>query len=496
VSSQKAAPERFDPAALAARLLQLAPEPGSRSLLVGYSGGADSAALLAALAVVRDAARDPSRWRLRAIHVNHHLHPEAGQAAQHCRQFARQLGVEFLLRHVRLESGAGRSLEASAREARYASFGRALRRGENLVTAHHLDDQLETVLLQLMRGAGVAGLAAMPACVPFGRGRLLRPLLHTPKRALEHWLAERGLEWREDPTNIELRFDRNFLRREIVPRLQDRWPAAAAVGARSAGHLAEAHALTQEVATQDLRDAAVAARGRRAAGLSIERLSQLSGPRRSAAVRLWLARAGCTAPDTLHLARILGELIVARPDSQPRVAWSGGEVRRYRGHLYASPIGGHHSGNASVLAALQRWHWRRSSELKLAPTVATDLGRLQLRSSASGSLCARCLPAVLTVRGRVGGERLQLHRKGPTRSLKTLLQEHGVLPWRRDAVPLLYAGNTLAAVPGIGVNPAFSADCTDHPRAERRQLIWRRGPAIYACDAAGTSASPDSENLR
>lgn len=454
------------PAWLAGRLVGLLPPGSSPSWVVAFSGGADSVALLAALQAVVRAQPAARRVALRAVHVDHGLNPRSGAWAAHCRRRCRELGVPLTVRRARLVPRRGASVEAEARAARYRLLGAALREGEVLMSAHHLDDQLETVLLQLLRGAGVAGLAAMPACSRLGRGWLLRPLLGLERSTLRAWAGARGLDWVEDDSNADERFDRNYLRLRVLPPLRARWSAAARVVARSAAHLAEARAVLDELAAADL---APLARGR---ALEVAALQALSPGRRRNAVRAWIQGQGLPLPDTRHLARVVGELCVARADSQPCVRWDGAEVRRHRGRLYAlapapAPAGG---------AALDplTWPWRRRRSLRLPE----GLGQLVLRRDRDGPLDGARLPARLEVRWRAGGERLQTEPGGPRRTLKEWLRVRGVLPWMRDRLPLVHAGDALVAVADLAVAAGFQAGAV--ARGDRWRIEWQAAPEHLA----------------
>ena len=301
---------------------ELAPHGANAPLCVAFSGGADSTALLAALAALSG-----QRRRLRSIHVDHALQSSSRAWARHCRAIAATLGVPILLRRVQVECLPGQSLEAQARTARYAALAAELEAGELLLTAHHQDDQLETVLLQLLRGAGVAGLAAMPAVMPFSQGLLCRPLLEVRRAELVHWVERRGLPCIEDPANADERFDRNYLRHKVLPALEARFRGAAAAVARSARHAAEAQQLIGELAAADV------ARCADGATLSAAALRRLPLPRRRNALRAWIRAAGHTPPDTRRLAEIAGPLLAARPDAHPRVEWACVQVRRHAGRL-------------------------------------------------------------------------------------------------------------------------------------------------------------------
>src|SRR6185312_9744575 len=212
----------------------------------------------------------------------------------------------------------------AARVARYRAFADQLRRGEVLLTAHTQDDQLETVLLQLFRGCGLPGLAAMPAMAPLGAGWLARPLLACSRSQLEAWVRARTLAWIEDDMNLDERFDRNYLRRRVLPAVRQRWPGVAGAVARSARHAAEAQGLLTALARVDLE------RASDGASLSVRALRAVPPDRRRNVLRLWIATGGRTLPDSRRLEEIAGPLIEARVDAHPQVEWGteGATARR------------------------------------------------------------------------------------------------------------------------------------------------------------------------
>ncbi len=471
-------PDGFDPAWLALRLdaLLAGREPLHRraarggasrpqSLLVAVSGGLDSIALLHAAAAVCASPAARKRWALRALHVHHHLQSAADAAARLCRSECRRLGVPLSIRHLSLGELHGESIEAAARDARYAACALALRPGEVLLTAHHDDDQLETVLLQLLRGAGVAGLAAMPALTRFGRGWHARPLLGCTRAGIERWARARALAWIDDVSNLDPRFDRNYLRLEVLPALHARWPAAARVVSRSAAHLADAQGLLQQLGHEDLAQAGVGQ------ALEIAALVRLTAPRQRNLLRVWLGAAGLRVPDTARLERIRTELPGARADANPAVTWEGGSVRRHRGLLYALPQ--LPPGPAELV-----WSWRRRREVELGP----GLGLLRLVDDSRGPLALAMLPARLLVGSRRGGEQLRLQAGGPRRALKDLLREAGVLPWWRERLPVLRAGSGIVAVADLWCDATYRAT----PRTRRRGRIeW-----LESADAAWPRREP------
>jgi tRNA(Ile)-lysidine synthase len=453
-------------------------------------------ALLAALVALR---RSSARWRalpLRALHVDHRLQPASAAWARRCRDLGRALGVPVAVRRVEVRRGKGLSLEAEARRARRAAFTAALRPGEALLTAHHLDDQLETMLLMLMRGAGVDGLAAMPPVMRFGSGWMLRPLLGATRAELVAFVARRRLPVVSDESNSDERFDRNYLRRRVTPLLRARWPAAARVAARSASRLGEVRALLDELARADLAPLLPSLPGGggppTAAALDLAGLAQLSAARQRNALRAWLRAQGATMPDAVHLERIRVELPAARADAQPAVRWSGGEVRRFRGRLYFLAVDGVPSAVAGARDArdADRWDWARGRAHPLGP----GRGRLRLVPDPSGPIARAALPSRLVVRTRPSGARVVLRDGGPRHALGELMRAAGVLPWERDRLPVVCAGARIVAVPGLLVAAAFAAPSADPaafaaPSADPAAFAAPSAdPAAFAAPAADPAA--------
>lgn len=412
----------------------------ARVCWIAYSGGMDSAVLLHALAALRG--RLP--FDIRALHVDHGLHPDSRAWADRCGHACARFGVPLEIRRVEVAAIRGESLEAVARERRYESMSGLLGAGDLLLTAQHRDDQAETLLLALMRGSGPKGLAAMPGVAPLGNGRLLRPLLDFSRAELREYAEGQGLEWVEDPGNADLGFDRNFLRHQVLPLLAERWPACATGIARSAAHCAEAQGLIDLFAEDELRKIA----GSQPHTLSIARLRALALPLRKAVLRHWFRERSLPPPNFRHLDRILTEAMTPRADAIPLVAWRGCEVRRYRDDLFAMEPLSWAPGEGPV-------HWERG-----VLSLPNELGCLELFASNG----RRFDPLELFpdgLRVRFGVEGLSC-RSGPDRhrrALRKLYQEAGVPPWVRPYVPLLFSGGTLIAVCDLWVcHPSESGE--------------------------------------
>jgi len=297
---------------------------------VAYSGGLDSHVLLHLAGQL--ARSDPGFPELRAVHVHHGLLPQAEQWTGHCAEVCRGLAISLQILRVDGRTAAGESPEAAARAARYGAWRALLAPGEVLLTAQHQGDQAETLLLQLLRGAGVEGLAAMAAWSPCGDGHLLRPLLEVGRSDLLEYAEAVPLLWVEDPSNRDLRYDRNFLRNAVIPLLKQRWPGLDRVLSRSARHCAEAQACLQQC-TEEL----YAAVGRADGGLSVAGLRGCAEPDRNLLLRRWIRATGLRPPSARVLRRVAAEMLSAGPDRSPRVAWCDGSIRRYRDGLYLQP---------------------------------------------------------------------------------------------------------------------------------------------------------------
>ena len=397
--------------------------PSTKRLWVAYSGGLDSHVLLHLLA--------QSDLQLRAIHINHGLNPDADYWAEHCQNICKALDVPCDVIKVKVEVAARESLEAKARTARYQAIIDTIAPDDVVLTAQHADDQAETLLLQLLRGSGVAGLAAMPK----DKGWLIRPLLGYTRAELYDYAQAAKLKWIEDSSNADTRFDRNFLRHEIMPRLQQRWASVSHIISRAASHQAEANELIQDLAAQDLQQC----QGHKPDILSLDSLSKLSSARQRNVLRFWIKKLALPSPTTKQLQQIVSNLITAKADSQPLVSWQGAEIRRYRHNLFAMP---------PLPSSTQNIKW-----LFPTPSPRLPLGNLILTQ---GKGLALPSGTELEIRFRQGGEVIRLNKH--QRVVKKLLQAAGLPPWQRQFIPLIFIENIVIAIPGVGVADGFLAD--------------------------------------
>ena len=368
-----------------------------KKIAVGLSGGVDSVVLLHALS---------REVPVRAVHVHHGLSPNADAWARFCRRYCRCLGVPVTVKRVRVAKN-GQGIEAAAREARYAVFRRL--GADTIALAHQLDDQAETVLMNLLRGAGLRGASGMPAERAFHGKLLLRPLLDVPREAIVDYARRYRLEWVEDESNRLEGLTRNFLRRRIAPLLAERYPRWREALARAARHFSRA-----EIDAQQL-------------------------------VRAFLAERGLRAPSEAKLAEMVKQLSSGARGAQ--IDHAGIRLRLYRGRLLDAA-----SGPAPRFQALA---WRGERRVAL-PALGGELVFRRARGRGIDASLLKDEP--LLIRLRSGGERLQPDARRPRRTLKNLFQEAGIPPWQRERLPLLFRGAHLVCVPGIGVDARYQAE--------------------------------------
>jgi tRNA(Ile)-lysidine synthase len=410
---------------------------------IALSGGLDSVVLLHALAELRP---QLGPMELQAVHIHHGLSHYAAQWAEHCQQMCQRLSVPCQVIEVDAGANGGESPEAAARTARYTAFRELMAEGDCLLTAHHQDDQAETLLLQLLRGAGPKGLAAMPPLTPFHKGWLGRPLLQCSRQDLHTYALSQHLQWVEDESNTDTGYDRNFLRHEIFPRLKKRFPAATKTMSRSARRCAEAAELLAVFATQDLQLAAIQDNA-----LSLGICRELGKVRSQHLLHHWLHEQGLPVPTEAQTEAIWNNVIQASHDSVPLVHWEGAqgqgvEVRRYRDLLYAMPPLPELDVNR-----VYRWDFTQ-------PLPISAMGELSsTQQTGQGIALAKLEGQDVEVRFRQGGERLRPVGRQETHSLKHLFQDQGIPPWQRDRIPLIYCQGRLAAVVGLWLDEDFAA---------------------------------------
>ncbi len=410
---------------------------------VGYSGGVDSTVLLHLLHSWCGRNTGPP---LRALHVHHGLQPAADTWTAHCERNCADLGVPLSTHAVTVAGG-----EAGAREARYAVFEASLAAGDVLFLAHHLDDQVETFFLRLMRGAGVEGLAGMPMARSLGAGSLLRPLLDTPRADIRAYATRHQLHHVEDPSNADTGIDRNFLRARVLPLLASRWPGYRRSVARAGAHLSAADSMLRE--TLGVPATVYSVTGDPGCPIDGLRAGQLEAF--ALRLRYWLQALGCKAPDRASLVEFLRQLVSAAPAASPRLDAGSYVLQRYRNAVYLLPR--FSVDPPSVCQRLVPGERQR----------VAGVGEVGLLPAATGM--ALQPEDTLHLAWRAGGERCRPAGHAATQTLKSLLQNRGVPPWWRDRVPLLYLGDELLAVGDLVV--CASSRFRNHPGVDER--LWR-----------------------
>jgi tRNA(Ile)-lysidine synthase len=385
---------------------------------------------------------------LRAIHINHGLNPDAAKWSEQCEADCRHLKIEFHQKTINAKSTLGQSPEEIARCGRYAVFAAQLAVNDFLLTAHQQDDQAETLLLQLFRGAGPKGLSAMPMIKPFAAGFHARPLLDFTRHDLKQYAKEHQLHWIEDESNANTDFTRNFLRHDIMPLLKTRWPTVSKTLSRVASLCAETSEIIEEVAKKDLQESQqqpilqLSQQTNRVPSrlpnstLSVKKLFELTPARQRQVLRAWISELGFPLPSALKLKQIQQDFLNARHDKLPHIQWKQVELRRYNHHLYLMKQMSRHNSSS-----IFQWDMQQ-------PLVLPDIGELRAIKNIAEV-------KKVIVRFRQGGEVCQLPGRKHHHELKKLFQQWDVPPWERDRVPLIYLNNQLIAVVGYFQDEAF-----------------------------------------
>ena len=417
-------------------VISVLPHPVER-IFIAYSGGVDSHVLLHLCCSIVG-----FKSKITAVYIHHGLQQEADQWALHCQSTAFALGVDFQCLKVNAKRKSGESLEEVARDARYHALKPLLAKNDVLLLAQHGDDQLETVLLQLFRGAGVQGLSGMPHSIPFGAGLMCRPFLNTPKQQIDTYARQHKLAWVEDSSNQDNKFDRNYLRNTILPRLKQRWPAVAKTVSRSARHCASSHLLNQQLARELLSSIAEGDRANQT--LNIPGLIELESHKQTLLIRQWFAEQQLRMPSEKVVEKVINEVCKAQRFANPEMRGKDYCLKRYRDTLYCLK-----STVIDLELHDQIWFGRQMN-LQLS-----DEQQLILSIADQGILKERWLSSLVEVRFRKGGEKIRLQGREGHHSLKKIYQELGVPPWERDGIPLIYLDGKLAVVVGVVVSADF-----------------------------------------
>jgi len=411
-------------------------QPELKAITVAYSGGLDSHVLLHLVAELPALRPDIS---IRAIHINHGLQADADDWAAHAQAVCNDLAIALKVVEVEVEAIHADGPEAAARLARYAAFAQHLKPGEHMLLAQHADDQAETFLLQALRGSGPDGLASIPKKRSFAQGFMSRPLLTCSREQLEAYAQAQALSHIHDGSNDDTRFDRNFLRHEIMPLLKERWPAATRTLSRSANRCSAASQTLLGLAQEDLK----LVRFRGAPELCVSEVKSLSRERAYNVLRLWVRQAGLRMPRLQDLAEVHKQLVMSRADSQGIVNVRDYEFRRHKDRLYLMPP------QAEPQAFHHDW------EAPFLPLFIPEIGQTLTREDCDRQGIRLPSHGVMTVRSRVGSELIKLGEPAFHKAVKKLLQEASVPPWLRNVTPLIYIEGRLAAVWEIAVAVDF-----------------------------------------
>jgi tRNA(Ile)-lysidine synthase len=428
----------ISPSHLAERITaQVAPLiPARSSIVVGLSGGVDSVVLLHLLSNISER----FSWRLSAVHVHHGISPRAGDWADFCAALCARQKIPLHIEHVDIAPLREHGIEAAARKLRQAAFaGRAC---DYVALAHHADDQAETLLLQLLRGSGVRGAAAMPMLSEQkGSHAVLRPLLYCSRKEILAYAEAQGLQWINDESNADDSYPRNFLRHRVMPVLEQGFPAYRDTLVRSTRHFAEASELLDELARQD---AGAALEGNT---MQVAALRKLSMGRAKNLLRYFLHAQGAPLPRSAQLEEMLRQLCDARQDAAVSLRYGDHQVRRYRDRAYVLPLATEFD-RGLVLP------WQGEETLEWPPLSA----RLSFKNSTGSGLSLQKLQrAPLTLRLRSGSESLRPYPASEKRTLKNLLQQYHIPPWHRERMPLLYCGEELVCAVGVATDADYQA---------------------------------------
>ncbi len=419
-------------------------------LCVAYSGGMDSHVLLQSISLILT--RVP-HLTVRAIYVNHGLNREASKWAKHCAEVCRELMLDFSVLNVEVKLKSGDSLEAVAREARYAALRSALHSHECLLTAQHQDDQAETLLLQLLRGSGPQGLASMPEFTLFAKGYIARPFLAFTREQIGVYASESNLHWVDDGSNEDLAFSRNYLRHEVIPILKKRWPAFSKTVSRSAQLCAEAQRIIEKNTQSGMERVLLDKQN-----LSVSALIAIDEIQRKNIIRDWIKTCGLPSPTRAGIQQIEKTVLFASHTATPLTTWPGCEVRRYQDRLYAmSPLEQH------------------DPELQLSWDLASNLqsdvfGMILVKQTRGQGINHSIAQSKnIKIAFRQGGECYCEYSKAGTRTVKKLFQEMSIPPWLRGRIPLIYVDNHLIAIADMVVCSAYKAK----PHELGATIIWK-----------------------
>ncbi len=429
-------------------------------LYVGYSGGLDSHVLLHVIIELI------GKKRITAVHVNHQLSSNSDIWQKHCEDRCLEIGVNIICKTVSIKN-RGTGIEDAARNARYSVFEKLLKKNDLLILAHHADDQIETMLFRLFRGSGIKGMSGMPISRLLGNGELFRPLLPFFRRDLESYASANQINWIEDDSNLDIAFDRNFIRHKLIPTINERWPNSSFKLNRSANIFAESDFLINILAQKDFKIVTEVSE-RVGWSISIDKLNGFEIIRQKNILRYWFNLHNLTLPSYAVLDNALNQMIGSKIDAEPIVSWGDLQLRRFNKKLYLLPLN-FEDPNYSVKK-------KKGRELLEKNSIKWD-GSSHLILPDSSSLCVKLkmkgglridVKKNLEIRFRSGGERCKPQGRSGSNTLKKLFQEYSLEPWLRNNIPLIYIDNRLAAVGDLWVCDEFCAE----PDELGIQLEW------------------------
>lgn len=408
---------------------------GTSDIWVAYSGGVDSRVLLELAYQYVNTHPDHT---LQAIHINHGLYANAANWAKHCKDVCAELQIPLHIVAVKLNLSSGQSVEAEARQARRNAWKELLPENATLLLAHHAQDQVETILYRLCRGAGPTGLSGMVEAQHFGRGLLLRPLLQVRKNVIDEYASYNKLAWVEDDSNANVKFDRNFIRHEIIPRLSERWPCVTENVLRSA-------VLCQETVNfmhNECQHILPSVQGSQVNTLSIKKLLALSNEMYSFVIREWLANNDCQMPSRRQVQRLKDEVMLAKHSATPTLNFTQYQIRRYRDNLYLIK---HHENQD------KSWQYKQNEIVK----YDIKLNTMHIINLPNGK--------ILSINKTVGEgillpnevNEITIYIGSHSKKSKKIFQQHAIPPWQRRAFPLLFVRDKLIAIVGLWVRNGF-----------------------------------------
>ena len=412
-----------------------------KSMTVALSGGVDSVVLLHLL----HSLQKKHRFTLNATHVHHGLSKNADKWVKFCEKLCRDLSVPIDVHYVKLPQKKSLGIEGEARRLRYEKLLQS--KSDLVVLAHHADDQAETFLLQLIRGAGVKGLSSM-AHFDDAR-RLWRPLLNTSRIDIEKYAKQHKLKWIEDESNLNTDFDRNFIRSKVLPILKNRFNHIIKVISRSSAHLAEAQNLLDDLAQLDLKKYLKSINYNHK--LQVKTLNKLSLTRAKNVLRYWLEMNDQLMPSKDLLDELLRQVLTAKKDATLKIELSKDyEIRRYKDEIYLVQKNQKTQKNYEII-------WAGEPEILLPNGSKLKFKKVKGR----GISFTKIKDKKIIISNRKGGEFFKPDSKRPTKKVKQLLQESDLPPWERENLPMIFVGNELASVPNFGIDIKFQTKPKD-----------------------------------